>query len=172
LRTRLQELLGEDVRLALRLDPALWRASVTAAEVEGIVVNLVSSASSLLFGRGSLEIETSNHRAGGEDLSGCAAGPYVRLSVSHSGYMTERVARSLSEEALTTGRQGPQSGLATVCGIVQARDGYVRFISRRGLGSSADIYLPAADGTPQAGSRAEDSRRRGGRIATQTATRR
>lgn len=146
LRARLEALLERDVELNLQLDPALWRVRASAPEAEEMLVNLVVNSRDLLVRGGRLDIATSNYEQlpPGEPR-GCPPGRYVRLSASHSGYMTEEVARSLEERALTSGRQGPESSLATVYGFAQGLGGYVWFRSVQKLGTFFDIFLPAVN---------------------------
>ncbi len=146
----LRRLIGEDVSLTTRLDPALSRVRMDSAQVEQVIVNLAVNAREAMPKGGRLSIETTDvdiHQRDCPIGSGLNPGRYVRLSVSDTGCgMTDKVKARLFEPFFTTKDSSKRSGLglATVFGIVKQAAGDITVESRAGRGAAFVILLPAA----------------------------
>ena len=138
----LRPLLGEDVRIVTRLDPALGRARVDPAQVDQVLMNLAVNARDAMPAGGTLALETSN-------LDEKGTGSYVALTVRDSGHgMDDATRAQVFEPFFTTkgGTGGTGLGLSMVYGIVQQSGGQISVESAPGRGSSFRILLPRADG--------------------------
>ena len=149
--TMVGRLIGDDVRLAVRLcdGPALVEAD--HAQLERVVLNLAANARDAMPQGGSLTIETSRADLDEEAVAvhgeGCP-GPHVVLAVSDSGGgMTEDVRRHLFEPFFTTKGSGAGTGLglATVFGVVKQSGGSIYVYTEPGHGTTFKMYFPAAD---------------------------
>jgi two-component system cell cycle sensor histidine kinase/response regulator CckA len=137
----LRPLLGEDVRIATRLAPALGRVRVDPAQIDQVLMNLAVNARDAMPRGGTLSLETCN--------VGEAAAGQVALVVRDTGLgMDEATRAHLFEPFFTTkgGRGGTGLGLSMVYGIVRQSGGQITVESQPGLGSSFRIVLPRADG--------------------------
>jgi PAS domain S-box-containing protein len=150
----LQRILGEDVRLTLRLEPDLWPTTFDPGQLQQVLMNLAVNSRDAMPGGGQLTISTANVGAAEPPEAGwrgapAADGPQVRLLVEDSGQgIPEELWPRVFEPFLTTkptGR-GTGLGLATVYGIVQQAGGTVRFRSRPGRGTAFEILLARAAG--------------------------
>ena len=148
----LGRLIGEDVHLVVRVDPALGLVMADGAQIEQVVLNLAVNARDAMPDGGTLTISTANADLdAGFARSHVGAGPgkYVVLVVSDTGVgMTPEVMEHAFEPFYTTKQRGKGTGLglSTVFAIAQQFGGFVRVESRPGAGSAFSVYLPRLEG--------------------------
>jgi PAS domain S-box-containing protein len=146
--TMLRRLVGEDIALLTRLDPALGLVTVDPGQVEQIIINLAVNARAAMPAGGMLSIETANVEVEETYLRlhpEVSPGAYVRLTVSDTGHgMDNHVKAHLFEPFFTTKApgQGTGLGLASVYGMVTQSGGHVAVYSEPGQGATFMIYLP------------------------------
>jgi PAS domain S-box-containing protein len=152
----LRRLIGEDVELVTRLDPALGRVRADPGQIGQVLMNLAVNARDAMPRGGVLRIETSNvdvDEAYAQDHAPLEPGPYVQLVVADNGTgMDEAVREHLFEPFFTTKPEGQGSGLglSTVYGIVKQSGGYVWVDSEPGRGTTFTVQLPRQEGAPDA----------------------
>jgi two-component system, cell cycle sensor histidine kinase and response regulator CckA len=150
----LRRLIGEDVRLTLKLSHDLVLVKIDPARAEQIVMNLAVNARDAMESGGELTLATESVRIGVDHVRvhrDATEGPHVLLTVSDTGAgMTEEVRNRLFEPFFTTKKQGKGTGLglSTVYGIVKQAGGSIAVESAPGRGSTFKVYLPTA--TPEA----------------------
>lgn len=149
----LQQILGEDIEITYHIDPNLGTVSADPAQIEQVLVNLVSNARQAMPHGGKLTIETQNTVLDAD----CAErhwevqpGEYVLIAVSDTG---DGIAPGhlprLFEPFYTTRETGTGLGLATVYGIINQAQGYIWVYSELGKGTTFKIYLPRVTGSAQ-----------------------
>ena len=152
----LPRLLGEDVKLVMRLGPGLHKVNIDRGHIEQVVMNLAVNARDAMPLGGDLIIETANITID-EGLSQSHGlkldpGAYAALSVRDSGIgMNEETRSQIFEPFFTTKERGKGTGLglSTVYGLVVQNEGRISVDSEPGKGSTFTVYFPAADGPVQ-----------------------
>jgi hypothetical protein len=144
----LQGLVGAQVKIQQRLDPALWDAKADAAQINQVLMNLCVNARDAMPTGGTLEIQTSNVIVAAdvlERLGEGTPGPHVLLSVRDSGSgIPPDVLERMFEPFYTTktNTRGTGLGLSTVYGIVKQSGGFIDVTTEVGKGTTFSVYLP------------------------------
>jgi PAS domain S-box-containing protein len=144
----LHRILGEDVRVEMRLGQALHPVRADHAKLEQVLVNLAVNARDAMPGGGTITFATRNEVVDGaaaRQMNGLAPGEHVVVSVIDTGEgMAPEVVAHLFEPFYTTKPRGRGTGLglATAHGIVAQSGGHIAVESHPGRGSRFDIYLP------------------------------
>ncbi len=156
LQDMLHRLLGEEIQIETRLEPALGSVRADPDQMEQVLLNLAVNARDAMPRGGTLRIETSN-----EGAEGRGAGPpplppgaTVVLRVADSGIGMDAATRAHIFDPFFTTKDvghGTGLGLSTVYGIVKQSDGAIRVESEPGRGTVFTIHLPRVDGIPAAG---------------------
>ena len=146
----LDKVIGEDVEIVLNLEPRLPAVLVDRGQLGQVVVNLAVNARDAMPHGGSLTISTSVSTA---DEATAARrtlvnpGPYVLLQMTDTGIgMSEETSARAFDPFFTTKETGTGLGLPSVHGIVAQSGGHVSMYSEEGVGTTARIALPVADG--------------------------
>jgi hypothetical protein len=131
--TMLGRLIGEEVEVALELDPHLHPVAADPSQIGQVLLNLAVNARDAMAGRGRLTIATRND------------GEEVVLEVADNGAgMDEETRLRLFEPFFTTKDIGAGTGLglSTVYGIVTQSGGSIEVRSEPGSGATFTIRLP------------------------------
>jgi PAS domain S-box-containing protein len=136
----LRRTLGEDVILAVELEPELAPIKADVSQLEQILLNLVVNARDAMPRGGRLTIATENVTAGGA--------PAVRLTVADTGLGIPEESRAHIFEPFYTTKpvgKGTGLGLSTVLAIVEQVGGAIDFRSELGRGTSFMIRFPQSE---------------------------
>jgi PAS domain S-box-containing protein len=138
----LRRLIGENVVIEWIPGDGLWTVRVDQDQFEQVLTNLALNARDA--GASRIVLASSNREG---------ALPGVELVITDDGEgIAPEVREHLFEPFFTTKQEGRGTGLglATVHGIVSQNGGEIRVRSVPGEGASFTIFLPRAQGTPEA----------------------
>ncbi|MGO9409716.1 MAG: response regulator [Spirochaetia bacterium] len=144
----LPRMIGEDVELAMHLQPDAGNVRADQGQLEQVIMNLAANARDAMPRGGTLSLQTANLRADDGLLAvhpEMAPGEYVVLTVTDTGTgMDSQIIARIFEPFFTTKELGKGTGLglATVYGIIKQSGGYIYCSSELGKGTSFQVYLP------------------------------
>ncbi len=144
--------ISKKIRLKFDLEDSLPAIQADAAQVQQVVMNLVTNASDAIGDReGVIHLSTSKvHLADGDLHSsfrgeGLKAGPYVLLEVSDTGIgMTPEVMAKIFDPFFTTKVTGRGLGLSAMLGILRGHGAGLKIVSEVGRGTDFSICFPAS----------------------------
>lgn len=146
----LHRLIGEDLRISVRLTPDLGTILADSGQMEQVILNLAVNARDAMPDGGELTFETRNMELGDSiaRANNLKPGRYIEFLVRDTGKgMPLNVQTHLFEPFFTTKPAGKGTGLGlfTVYGIVKQYNGHITFTSQPDRGTTFRIFLPRID---------------------------
>ncbi len=149
--TMICRLIGEDILVSFKRQPALAPVRIDPGQVEQILMNLAINSRDAMPGGGSLRIEiteTELDETYARQIAYAKPGKYIVLTMSDTGCGIEKeIQTHIFEPFFTTKEVGKGTGLglSTVYGIVKQNEGYIRIYSEPAKGTTFRIYFPRAN---------------------------
>ncbi len=147
LQSLLESTLGPSIAISTRVHGKVRSANADANQLELAILNLAVNARDAMPSGGSITFDISEEQVG-EDEADLAAGVYVRLSITDTGEgMDEETLARAAEPFFTTkgvGR-GTGLGLSMVHGLTEQLFGRLKLKSRKGEGTTAELWLPVSE---------------------------
>jgi PAS domain S-box-containing protein len=140
-----RRLLGQRVECILRLTPGVGLIHADGTQIEQVLLNLSLNARDAMPDGGILTIETAVVTLAANEIAGCDAGAFVRLTVRDTGVGMDADTRARVFEPFFTTKgagQGTGLGLSIVNGIVRQSSGAVTVESQPGRGTTFRVFLP------------------------------
>ncbi len=145
--------IAKTLALSYQLEQDIPSIAADAAQIQQVVMNLVTNASDAIGDRpGSIVIRTStvglDHASLERDFAtqGMRPGQYVLLEVRDTGSgISEEVLARIFDPFFTTKPKGRGLGLSAMLGILRGHKGGIRIQSRMGEGSTFHLYFPSSE---------------------------
>lgn len=147
----LRRLMGERIRLEVRLGDGGAPVRADQTQIEQLMMNLCINARDACRGHGTITISTAIvtlDAAAAHALPGLAAGEHVRLQVRDDGCGMEAAVRARLFEPLFTTKppgQGTGLGLAIVAAVVRDCRAHIACASEPGRGACFTIHFPVTE---------------------------
>ena len=141
--------LGPSVLVTTRFPQRLPSVHTDRGQLESAVLNLAMNARDAMPRGGPITITAATRNVDEENPLDMAAGQYVVLSVTDVGEgMDEKTLSRATEPFFTTKGigKGTGLGLSMVHGLAQQSGGAFTLKSRKGSGTTAELWLPVASG--------------------------
>jgi CheY-like chemotaxis protein len=145
--TLLRSLVPKRIRLLVSSDGMDQHVVADAAQVQQLIMNLVSNAAEAIGdAAGEIAIRSAGVCLRGVEVEGALPGQYVCVEVRDSGCGMDAETRArIFDPFFTTKFTGRGLGLSAVHGIVRGHQGALEVISEPGSGSTFRVFLPAAE---------------------------
>ncbi len=147
----MQRTIGPHIAVRIETAASVPPAKVDPAQLELAVLNLAVNARDAMGGGGKIQLSLDDADVGAGTEDSLQPGRYVRLSVTDTGMgMDEATLARAIEPFFTTKGQGEGTGLglSMVHGLAAQSGGALKIRSKVGKGTTAELWLPAADGAP------------------------
>ena len=140
----------KQISIYLGLAADLLAVEADQGQIEQVVLNLYVNAADAMPGGGDLILKTMNvtHKDMKGKLYDPKPGKYVLLMVTDTGTgMDEKDMKRIFDPFFTTKEMGRGTGLglASAYGIIKGHGGYIDVESKKGHGTTFNIYLPATE---------------------------
>ncbi len=148
MRDLLQGSLGTGIEIEMRFPRSLGTVMADDNQLELAILNLAVNARDAMPNGGKLVLSAEAHAVGPNHATGLLSGRYVRLAVSDTGegMDAETLTRATEPFFTTKGTgKGTGLGLSMVHGMTAQMGGRLLLTSQMGKGTTAEIWLPAAE---------------------------
>ena len=144
----LQRSLGPSIIIGSQFPLGLSRVRADANQLESALLNLAVNARDAMPKGGPITISAHEEIIPSDNGLRLAPGKYICLAIEDGGEgMSEELVRRATEPFFTTKGVGKGTGLglSMVQGFAEQSGGCLRLISELGVGTTAELWLPATD---------------------------
>lgn len=136
---------GSNIVCDFSIQDDLWRVKFDEEMILQVLSTLIINAHQAMPEGGLLRVGAENTTISGEDNLPVRPGRYVKITVQDEGLGIPReILPNIFDPYFTTKRERTGLGLASVYSIVRKHRGHITVDSTEGVGTTFEIYLPAA----------------------------
>lgn len=143
----------KEIRVKTIFQENIWAVGIDHAQIEQVLLNIYVNAWQAMPGGGDLYIETKNVYLDNQALKTIDVKPgnFIRISIRDTGIgMDEKTQQKIFEPFFTTKKmsRGTGLGLASAYGIIMRHGGFIDVQSKKGAGTTFNIFLPESKKEP------------------------
>lgn len=155
--TSIGKLIQDTVRFSLRGSHSrsefsfggdLWPAEIDPGQISQVIANMVVNGDQAMPNGGTLQVSVENFRyttTTTPQISDLLPGDYIRIKIKDQGVgIPQQYLERIFDPYFTTKAKGNGLGLATCYSIIKNHNGLITVESEVHVGTSFNIYLPAA----------------------------
>jgi len=142
----------KEVTIHEKYQKDIWTVEADQGQMEQVLLNLYLNASQAMPEGGELYLQTENVTLDKKyaKLHNIEPGNYVKISVTDTGTGMDKTTRQKIFDPFFTSKKmgsvkGTGLGLASAYGIIKNHGGIIDVSSKKGVGSTFNIYLPASE---------------------------
>jgi two-component system, cell cycle sensor histidine kinase and response regulator CckA len=140
----------KEITIHRRYEENLWSVAVDRRQIDQVLLNLYVNAWQAMPGGGNLYLETKNVTIDESYVKPFSIEPgrYVKISVTDTGVGMDKATQERIFDPFFTTKElgrGTGLGLASVYGIIKNHGGFINVHSKKGHGTTFNIYLPASE---------------------------
>lgn len=139
----------KEIAIEAKYQAHLHTVEVDRSQIDQVLLNIYVNGWQAMPGGGILYVQTANVELEQDFVKAYVVRPgqYAAVSISDTGVgMDEKVAKRVFDPFFTTKEKdrGTGLGLASTYGIIKNHDGIITVDSKKGMGATFTIYLPAS----------------------------
>lgn len=137
---------GSNVRSEFSLPPDLWPVEVDEGQINQLIHNLIINADQAMPEGGTIRVSAENITVTDGSAMSLKEGRYVKISIRDQGIgIPKHYLGKIFDPYFTTKQKGSGLGLATSYSIIKNHGGHIAVDSEMDVGTTFDVYLPAAE---------------------------
>ncbi len=136
---------GSNVRCEYSTPGNLWPVDVDEGQISQVINNLIINADQAMQQGGIIQVSCENVALNKANLLPLKGGNYVKISIKDHGVgIPEKYIEKIFDPFFSTKLNGTGLGLSTVYSIIKRHNGYITVESKKEVGTTFYIYLPAS----------------------------
>ena len=139
---------GSNVRCEVNLPQNLWAVEVDEGQMSQVIQNLIINADQAMPDGGIITVKAENTDIEHTVNLPVRRGRYVVVTITDQGIgISQEYVSKIFDPYFTTKQKGSGLGLATTYSIMKRHDGHITVSSQLGIGTTFQLYIPAAGTT-------------------------
>jgi PAS domain S-box-containing protein len=140
---------GSRVRCDFNLPIDLWPVEIDVGQISQVIHNIIMNADQAMLDAGVIQVSAENIMVDTNHGLPLPTGRYVKIAIQDPGTgIPDAELPKIFDPYFTSKPQGNGLGLTSAYSIVKRHEGHISVQSRVDVGSTFDVYLPAATDAP------------------------
>lgn len=137
---------GANIKAEIDIAEDLWNLEYDEGQIDQALNNLVINASQSMPNGGIIKVVCKNVKIANDNSMPLKRGNYILIKVSDRGNgIPKEIQNKIFVPYFTTKEKGHGLGLATTYSIISKHEGYIKFETKEGKGTTFYIYLPSLE---------------------------